>query len=447
MLNYIWLGLVLLAVLLGGSTGKLASVTDGAITGASHAVTLAIGLIGVMALWLGMMRLAEKSGLVYALARGLRPLLRWLFPEVPEGHPALGSIIMNVSANMLGLLNAATPLGLRAMRDLERLNPHPGVATNAMCTFLAINTSSVQLVPITAIAVLAQAHSANPTAIVGTAFLATLCSSIAAILAVKSLQRLKWFRIPVRDARRDNTPARLEQPGTNHATAASPDPTGGAPETTRKLTGSSYTVLALFAFSLLVFLTLILLDPQPQLAHSSLFVRLVNGISILAIPFLLAFFPLYATLKGVPVYEEFVQGAKEGFQVAVSIIPFLVAMLVAIGMFREAGGIELLTQTLRPVLDWLHFPAEILPMTLIRPLTGTGTLAIFGELVQQYGPDSLIDRTAGTLFGSTETTFYVLVVYFGSVGIHRVRHALAAGLIADAVGVIASVIICNLVFG
>jgi spore maturation protein B len=177
------------------------------------------------------------------------------------------------------------------------------------------------------------------------------------------------------------------------------------------------------------------------------FVRVVNAVALLAVPFLIGFFPLYAAMRRIPVYEEFVEGAKEGFQVGVRIIPFLAAMLVAISMFREAGGVELLTRALRPVLDGVGFPPDLLPMALMRPLSGTGSLAVFSDLVRQFGPDHLLVRTAGTLFGSTETTFYVVAVYFGAVGVQRTRHAVPAGLIADAVGIIASVIICRLVFG
>src|SRR5437773_5068872 len=195
-LNYIWLALVLLAVAIGGWNDRLKDVTAGAFDGAKTAVTIALGLIGIMALWLGLMRLAERAGLVQRIARGLRPIMRRLFPDVPPEHPAMGSMVMNMSANMLGLGNAATPLGLLAMRDLESLNPRPGVATNAMCTFLAINTSSVQLVPATAIAILAASGSMRPTAIVGTALLATLCAASVAIISVKLLEKLPLFRIP-----------------------------------------------------------------------------------------------------------------------------------------------------------------------------------------------------------------------------------------------------------
>jgi spore maturation protein A len=198
-LNYIWLALVLLAVAIGGWNNRWKEVRDGAFDGAKTAVTIALGLIGVMALWLGVMRLAERAGLVQKIARALRPIMRRLLPDVPAEHPAMGAMLMNMAANMLGLGNAARPLGLRAMRDLESLNPHPGTATNAMCTFLAINTASVQLIPTTAIAILVAAGSTRPTAIVGTALLATLCAATTAIIAVKVLEKLQCFARPSRD--------------------------------------------------------------------------------------------------------------------------------------------------------------------------------------------------------------------------------------------------------
>jgi spore maturation protein SpmB len=421
------------------------------------------------------MRLAERSGLVQALARGLQPVLRRLFPDVPVEHPAMGAMVMNIAANMLGLSNAATPLGLRAMRDLESLNLAPGTATNAMCTFLAINTSSVQLIPITAVAILAAAKSANPSAIIGTAFLATLCAAVSAIVAVKTFEKLKLFGGPQVDheATEVKSSSSAASQGNDNAAAGlealkvAPMPAWGggvllmfaacfvwffltlafpavAEQIVKLVENLLRLLLSFFKLSLRAF-DLHFVDPNA--AQETALVRSVKAISLLAIPFLLAFFPLYAVLRRVAVYEEFVDGAKEGFNVAVRIMPFLVAMLVAIGMFRGAGGVDLLTRALSPVLDLVHFPAELLPISLMRPLSGSASLAIFSELVKQYGPDHLISRTAGTLYGSTETTFYVIAVYFGSVGVKRTRHAIPAGLIADAVGVIASVIICRLVFG
>ncbi len=444
MLNYLWLALVLGAVALGGWNGQLPTVTERALNMARFAVMdLALPLAGVMALWLGMMRLAERSGLVRVLARALRPVLTRLFPDVPPEHPAMGAMVMNIAANMLGLANAATPLGLRAMRDLESLNPRPGTATNAMCTFLAINTGSVQLIPVTAIAVLVANHAREPAAIIGPAFAATACAAVCAVTGVKLLQRLPWFQLPP-------LPAGPAAAGPAAAPAAEPTPEAPAPGPLSRWGG---VALGLFALG---FLALFLRTAFPALfgreqpadwAADGPGVRVVKTLSLLALPALLGFFPLFAAARGLRVYEEFTEGAKEGFQVSLRIIPNLVAMLVAIGMFRGAGGVELLTALLQPVLSLVHFPPELLPIALIRPLSGSGALGVFTELVKQYGPDSLLTRTAGTLYGSTETTFYVLAVYFGAANIRRTRHAVLAGLIADTAGVIASVIICRLVFG
>lgn len=441
MLNYIWLALVLAAVVLGGVHDRLQEVTDAAFDAAKTAVmTIALPLVGITALWLGIMRVAERAGMIRSLANALRPLLRWLFPDVPVNHPAMGSMLMNIAANMIGLTNAATPLGLRAMADLETLNRRPGTATNAMCTFLAINTSSVQLLPTTALGILAAAGSRNPTAIVATALLATLGSTVVGITAVKALQNTRWFRLPVPEPAADGTaatPALIPEP------ALVPDPRE-LPSPARA--GSRWTgpvVMLFLGFFAWLFWRLL----TGSMLTGTGFVRAMNAVSLLAVPFFLAFFPLYAALQRVPVYEEFVEGAKEGFQVAVRIIPYLVAMLVAVGMFRAAGGIDLLARGLRPVLETVGFPVDLLPMTLMRPLSGGATLGLFTELVNTHGPDSLVSRMGATIMGSTETTLYVVAVYFGAVGVRRARHAVAAGLLADLAGVVASVAVCWAVFG
>jgi len=449
-LNYIWLALVLLAVAISGWQNRWKEVTDGAFDGAKTAVTIALGLIGIMALWLGVMRLAERAGLVQKIARALRPVMRRLFPDVPQDHPAMGAMLMNMAANMLGLGNAATPLGLRAMRDLETLNPRPGVATNAMCTFLAINTSSVQLIPATAIAILAASGSTRPTAIVGTALLATLCAATVAIVSVKFFEKLSIFQ-----PRRQPTPVADDSPyrsaPTPAAKVAFDDESLAQPPATLAPWGLIALVL-LGVFFMMVFLrmaapALFGLSMAPEAAAQNVFVRSVNALSILAIPFLLSFFPLYAAARGVKVYEEFVEGAKEGFGVILKIIPFLVTMLVAIGMFKGAGGIDLLSRALSPILTPLHFPTDLLPLALMRPLSGSATLALLTDIVHRLGPDNIVSLTAATIYGSTETTFYVAAVYFGAVGIKQTRHAIPAGLLADLTGVIASVIICRAVLG
>src|SRR5262245_8225583 len=299
MLNYIWLTLILLSVLIGGFDHKLKEVGDGAVKGAESAVTLSLGLIGVMAVWLGMMRLAEKAGLVQILARLLRPALRRLFPDVPVEHAAMGSMVLNIAANMLGLVNAATPLGLRAMKDLESLNRSPGTATNAMCTFLAINTGSVQLIPITAIAVLAAAGSTHPSAIVGTALLATTCSSAAGLIAVKLLERWRMFRLP-------DAPV----PANQGDGMPRPEPSGpdlGPIAALAPITAWGRVVLAGFVVCFVAFLFQLGFpesaagDSSPERLAQGAVVRWVNAVSLLAIPFLLSFFPLYAALRRIAV--------------------------------------------------------------------------------------------------------------------------------------------------
>jgi len=460
-LNYIWLALVVLAVAIGGWNDRLNEVTAGAFDGARTAVTIALGLIGVMALWLGVMRLAERAGLVQRIAAGLRPIMRRLFPDVPPEHPAMASMLMNMAANMLGLGNAATPLGLRAMRDLETLNPRPGVASNAMCTFLAINTASVQLIPATAIALLAAAGSMRPTAIVGTALLATLCAATVAITSAKILEKLPFFRLRETRVRKGEVPAgRARQPGGSAGISPSPQAPVAASDIfkmeelapiARPGTWASAVLVLLGFFFIALFARMVFpglfnLPANPDAATQNAFVRSVNALSILAIPFLLSFFPVYAATRGIKVFEEFVEGAKESFGVILKIIPFLVTMLVAISMFEGAGGIDLLARVLTPVLAPLHFPTDLLPLALMRPLSGSATLAILADIIHRLGPDNIVSLMAATIYGSTETTFYVAAVYFGSVGVKQTRHAIPAGLLGDLAGVIASVIVCRAVF-
>jgi spore maturation protein SpmA len=448
MLNYIWLGLMVLAVVIGGLTDNLKAVADQSFEMAEYAVMkTALPLVGIMALWLGIMRLAERAGLVSLLARLLKPLMIWLFPEVPPEHPAMGSMLLNIAAGILGLGNAGTPLGLRAMKDLEELNPHPGTATNAMCTFLAINTSSIQLIPATAIAILAANQSTNPTAIVGTSIMATTCAAVAGVGAAKILERLPMFRLKEEGLLKP----RRSEPAVRETQNNETSPVHEAPDLRNMPWWGTLVLICYGLFFVYLFLRLTfpgMLESATQVAvpARSLFVRIVEAVSKLAVPFLLSGFPLYAALRRVKVYEEFVDGAKEGFEVAVRIIPYLVAILVAIGMFRAAGGIEMIGSLLKPVMAAVGFPSDLLPLVLMRPLSGSGTLGIFSELVKHSGPDSLVTRMGATIYGSTETTFYVLAVYFGSVAVKRTRYAVLAGLTADFVGVVASIIICRLVF-
>jgi len=451
MLNYIWLGLMVLAVVIGGLTDNLKAVADKSFEMAEFAVMkTALPLLGIMALWLGMMRLAERAGLVALLARMLRPLMIRLFPDVPPEHPAMGSMLLNIAAGILGLGNAGTPLGLRAMRDLETLNPYPGTATNAMCTFLAINTSSIQLIPATAIAILAANGSSNPTAIVGTSIMATTCAAVAGVSTAKFLQHLPMFYLKPSSASVNKAPSAAEVPSQNDLSERERIREAATLQPLRwwgLLAIAAFSLLFVYFFVRLAFPGSLGLSVPPETAREPLFVRIVDAISKLSIPFLLASFPLYAAFRRVKVYEEFVDGAKEGFEVAIRIIPYLVAILVAIGMFRAAGGLEIVGRLLKPIMSAVGFPPDLLPLVLMRPLSGSGTLGIFSELVKQCGPDSLVTRMGATIYGSTETTFYVLAVYFGSVAVKKTRYAVLAGLTADFVGVVASIVICKLVFG
>jgi spore maturation protein SpmA len=436
-LNYLWLGLILCGVVLGVVNGHAEAVTTAAFDACkSSLLTIALPLGAIMAFWLGIMRLAEKSGAVEHLSSLLRPLLIRLFPEVPAGHPAMGAMVMNIAANMLGLGNAATPLGLRAMQDLESLNERPGTASNAMCTFLAINTSSVQLIPSTAVGILAAAGATHPAAIIGTAFVATCCSFLTGITSVKLLQRLPMFALPPVDPSQKKGRPKQETTGTSDG-AAPADPASHSPlPIWKKILLLVYSALFVWAISRLV-----------AAPHSASFlIALIQSVSLVAVPFLIGFFPLYASLRGISVYEEFIEGAKEGLQTAFRIFPYLVAILVAVGVFRAAGGIDLLSRLLAPLLDLIGLPTQLLPLVLVRPMSGSAATGLFAEIVKSCGPDSYAAQLAGTILGGTETTLYVLAVYFGSVAIRRSRHALAAGLLADTAGVAASLIICRLVF-
>lgn len=400
---------------------------------AGASVTLAIGLVGVMTLFLGLMKVAEAGGLLVIIARTIRPLMTRLFPDVPADHPAMGAMILNFSANVLGLGNAATPFGIRAMQELDRLNPHPGTASNAMVLFLAINTSAITLLPTGVIALRAAAGSSDPSAIVPTTLFATICSTAVAILAAKLYQRFwalpatvelpKHAPITRDDAVfTDADPAqdKAELPPISAADAASAYP-------------AWISVVALGGIVAIIPVTILwgrVISPW-----------IIPGIMVALLTF--------GWARRVPVYEVFVDGAREGFNVAVRIIPYLVAILVAIAMLRASGTLELFVRAVGPLTSLVGLPAEALPMALLRPLSGSGAYALLASTINDpaIGPDSYVGILVSTIQGSTETTFYVLAVYFGAVQIKRMRHALAAGLTADVAGIAAAVIICLALFG
>lgn len=447
MLNYVWLGLIVFSLLLGGFTGHIDAVGSNAIENAKTGVILAGNLIAIMALWLGMMRLAVRAGLVGRLGRALRPALGWLFPEVPKGHPALGSITMNFTANLLGLDNAATPLGLKAMEELESLNPTPGVATNAQCMLMAMNTSGLTLVPTTVIGVLIAVHAKNPTAVIAPTLVATALTHVVAIGTAKLLENSPFYRLrgPIAAPSLSAAATRPKPLSATAATELSAELDEPTPEMMPGgrlvLAAAGLTFAAMLAF--VAFPELFGRAVSPEDSARFFAWRLLDAISKLAIPWLITIFPLYAAVLRLPVYEEFIEGAREGFGVAVRIIPYIVGMFLAIGMLRASGGMDLLAQALRPVTDLVSFPPEVLPMALIRPFSGAAALGILGDIAHHYPPDSLPVLIAGTLYGCSETTFYVVAVYFGAVNIRKTRHAIPTGIVADIMCPIAAVLVCT----
>ena len=384
------------------------------IKSAGGSVELAIGLVGVMALFLGLMKVAEAGGMLTILARLIRPLMVKLFPDVPAEHPAMGAMILNLSANMLGLGNAATPFGIRAMQELDKLNPQRGTATNAMALFLAINTSSVTLLPSGVIALRAAAGSSDPAAILPTTLFATIGSTAVAIVAAKLYQRLMPIKV--------DTKASLQQ-------ALS----GDSEDVPLKEAANGYP----FGVSLVALACLVALIPVSVIYGQS--------ISPWIIPALMVGFLSFGLVRRVRVYEVFIEGAKDGFRVAIKIIPYLVAILVAVDMLRASGALDAMVNLLGGITGRFGLPAEALPMALMRPLSGSGAYGILASIINDpaIGPDSYTGLLVSTLQGSTETTFYVLAVYFGAVQVRRIRHSLAAGLTADVAGVIFAILACS----
>ena len=401
MLNYIWFGFFIAAFLsclyqflINDNNIIFAQVIQATFDMASLSVEIALGLVGVLCLWLGFFTIAERAGFVEMLTKIFRPLFKKLMPEVPSDHPAIGSVTMNMAANMLGLDNAATPLGLKAMQDLQKLNPEKETASNAQILFLVLNTSSVTLLPVTIFLFRAQQGSVDPTAVFIPILLATCCSTLAGLLLVAYIQRLNILN---------------------------------------KTVLFYFLGLATIIGLLLVFL---FSDQSSSLAERS---SLLGNLLLLLI--IIAFLVM-GVMRKVNVYDAFIDGAKQGFDVVLKIIPYLVAMLVAIGVLRASlvldaalKGIENLVMAVGMNSDFI----AALPTALMRPFSGSGARAMLLETMNNYGADSFAANVAAIVQGSTETTFYVLAIYFGSVGIQRVRHAIGCGLFADIAGIIAAI--------
>ncbi len=409
MLNALWVGFILIAFLIAsfkllvlGDADIFAALVKALFDSSKTAFEIALGLTGVMALWLGVMKIGERAGMLELLTRGLAPLFRRLFPDVPPNHPALGAMTMNMGANMLGLDNAATPLGIKAMQELQTLNPSKDTASDAQILFLVINTASVTLLPVTIFTYRAQLGAADPTDVFIPLLITTYIGTLVGLFVTGFFQKLHlWNRV---------TLAYL----------------GGA----TALIGG---MVAYFGS----------LDAAEMTRQSSI----LSNVLLFGI---VATFLLMAVRRRVNAYEAFVEGAKEGFHTAVTIIPYLVAMLVAIAVFRASGALDLLMGAMRNLVLGLGFDArwiDGLPTALMKPFSGSGARAMMIDTMQTHGADSFAGRLASIVQGSTETTFYVLAVYFGAVGIRRVRHAVACGLIADVAGILAAIGMAYLFFG
>jgi len=434
-LNGIWLALVLISVLHAAFTGRMEDLNRQIVDSAVDAITLAIKLTGPMVLFLGLMNVAREGGLLAAIARGLAPLMRRLFPDVPADHPAMGAMIMNMASNALGLGNAATPFGLKAMSELARLAPRPGIASDSMVLFLAINTSSVTLLPTGVIALRAAAGSENAAAIFPTTLIATLASTLGAIAACFALRRLRGLRL---EDRPDLTP----EPG--DAPSAEP------PDVDVSLGGelpplASPAVLWTLRAFWIAFGVALVMHVRTLEATSGLdaFLDVMKSWLLAA---LVAFLLWFGVRRRVRVYEAAVAGGREGLEVAVRIAPYLVAILVAVGMLRASGALAALVAAIEPLTTAVGMPAEAMPMALLRPLSGSGAYGVMAEILQTQGPDSFVGYVVSTLQGSTETTFYVLALYLGAAKVRDGRHSLPACLVGDFCGLVAAVAACHWFF-
>jgi spore maturation protein SpmA len=439
-LNWIWLGLILIAVLFGGWTGRMEAVQDAAFDSAKHAVNLVIGMTGFMIFMLGLMQVAREGGLLLAIARFLAPVLRRLFPDVPPDHPAMGAMVMNMASNILGLGNAATPFGLKAMEELDHLNRRPGVASDSMVLFLAINTSSITLMmPTGTMVIRDHAGSAAPAAIWIPTLIATTCSTIAAVAAFYALRKRKRYALPAAEEA-EAVHSAWEEPGEEENVDERP-----AGSARREPLGLGQRILiGGFIAALLVGLGV---ETNRLLADNSAFGAAKIISKDWLVPMLIAGLLLIGVAGRVRVYEAMIEGAREGLVVVVRIIPYLVGILVAVGMFQASGAMDLLVWLLDPITSAVGFPGEALPMALLRPLSGSGALGIMAATIETHGPDSFVGMLVSTLQGSTETTFYVLTLYAGAGRVRDLRHALPACLIGDAAGIFGATAACHLFFG
>ncbi len=407
-LNYIWIGFLLIAIavamvqaFVSGDIAPLQAVMNSTFDSAKNGFEISLGLTGVLALWLGIMKIGERGGVIATMSRIVAPFFCKIFPDVPAKHPAMGSMFMNVSANMLGLDNAATPLGLKAMNELQELNPKKDTASNPMIMFLVLNTSGLTLIPVSIMVYRAQMGAANPADVFLPILLATYFSSLAGLVAVAIAQKINLFQ--------------------------------------RNILLTLGTLTLLIGGLIAVFAQL----EQKQIEFYSAFVSNLLLLSIIAV------FVVAGIRKKINVYEAFVEGAKEGFKVAIGIVPYLIAILVAVGMFRASGAMDWVIYGIAQFFDLIGVNTDFvgaLPTAMMKPLSGAGARGLMIDAMATYGVDSFVGRLSCILQGSTDTTFYILAVYFGSVGITKTRHAVSCGLIADAVGIVAAILIGYLFF-
>ena len=441
MLNAIWLVIALAALLFGARNGLLPEVMASLFDSAKSAVQLVIGLVGVMVFFLGLMRVVFDAGLRDVVARTLTPITRRLFPEVPSDHPAMGAMIMNMASNMLGMANAATPFGLKAMSELSKLNRGSGSASNAMVLFLAINASAVTIIPpLGTIGVRAAAGSSDPWAIWMPTLFATICSTTTAVTAYFLLYKLPIFR------HRPELPGDPSAPtfddvdadaGTRGTKASLPI----EPEWRRAVRWLLVGGIAVFT------LGLIGSNAIESFSSGGAAGAIRDTLRVWALPALLVAALTYGLAKRVRIYDSMVAGGRDALAVATTIVPYLVVILVALGMFRASGALDLVVSGIDPFTSLIGVPPEVLPMALMRPLSGSGALGVMSEILTAHGPDSFIGLLTSTLMGSTETTFYVLAVYLGAAGVVDGRHALFCCLAGDTAGFFGAVAACHFFFG
>ncbi len=408
-LNIIWIFFFVAAfftalfkLLFLGDQQVFAQIMTAMFSMSKSAFEISIGLTGVLALWLGIMRIGERSGFIQLITQGLTPLFSRLMPDIPKDHPALGAIVMNISANALGLDNAATPMGIKAMKELQTLNPHPDTASDAQILFLVINTAGVTLFPVTIFTYRAQLGAVNPTDVFIPILLATYMSTLGGLLAVAFVQKINLFD---------------------------------------KIVMAYLGGLTLLVAGIIGYFSSL---PQQQMLEQS---ALISNVILYT---LVVAFIFGAIHKGINAYEAFIDGAKEGFQTAITIIPYLVAMLVAIGVFRASGALDLLADLARYLASLFMIDdrfIDALPTALMKPFSGSGARAMMIDTMKTMGADSFAGRLSSIVQGSTETTFYVLAIYFGAVGIKNIRHAAACGIIADFAGIMAAIFVAYWFFG